>query len=163
MTTLHDFTLSDIDGQDRSLEDLEGQVALVVNLASRCGLTPQYEGLQRLHEEYGGRGLAVLGFPCNQFKGQEPGTEAEIQTFCSSTYGVTFQLFAKVEVNGRGRHPLFAWLTSQSTEPEGPGDVQWNFGKFLVGKDGTVRARFEPTVAPDDAALVAAIELALSE
>lgn len=163
MTTLHDFTLSDIDGQDRSLEDLEGQVALVVNVASRCGLTPQYEGLQRLHEEYGGRGLAVLGFPCNQFKGQEPGTEAEIQTFCSSTYGVTFQLFSKVEVNGRGRHPLFAWLTSQSTEPEGPGDVQWNFGKFLVGKDGTVRARFEPTVAPDDAALVAAIELALSE
>ncbi|MEC8495833.1 MAG: glutathione peroxidase, partial [Planctomycetota bacterium] len=95
--------------------------------------------------------------------GQEPGTEAEIQTFCSSTYGVTFPLFAKVEVNGRGRHPLFAWLTSQSTEPEGAGDVQWNFGKFLVGKDGAVRARFEPTVPPDDAALVAAIERALSE
>lgn len=163
MTTLHDFTLPAIDGQDRSLKDLEGQVALVVNVASRCGLTPQYEGLQRLHDEYGSRGLAVLGFPCNQFKGQEPGTEAEIQAFCSSTYGVTFPLFAKVEVNGRGRHPLFAWLTSQSTEPEGPGDVQWNFGKFLVGKDGAVRARFEPTVAPDDAALVAAIERALAE
>ena len=163
MTTLHDFTLPAIDGQDRSLKDLEGQVALVVNVASRCGLTPQYEGLQRLHDEYGSRGLAVLGFPCNQFKGQEPGTEAEIQAFCSSTYGVTFPLFAKVEVNGRGRHPLFAWLTSQSTEPEGPGDVQWNFGKFLVGKDSAVRARFEPTVAPDDAALVAAIERALAE
>ena len=163
MTTLHDFTLPAIDGQDRSLKDLEGQVALVVNVASRCGLTPQYEGLQRLHDEYGSRGLAVLGFPCNQFKGQEPGTEAEIQAFCSSTYGVTFPLFAKVEVNGRGRHPLFAWLTSQSTEPEGPGDVQWNCGMFRGGKDGAVRARFEPTVAPDDAALVAAIERALAE
>ncbi len=163
MTTLHDFTLPAIDGQDRSLADLEGQVALVVNVASRCGLTPQYEGLQRLHEEYGGRGLAVLGFPCNQFKGQEPGTEAEIQTFCSATYGVTFALFGKVEVNGSGRHPLFAWLTSQPTEPEGPGDVQWNFGKFLVGKDGAVLARFEPTVSPDDAALVAAIERALGD
>ncbi len=163
MTTLHDFTLRAIDGEDRSLKDLEGQVALVVNVASRCGLTPQYEGLQRLHDEYGSRGLAVLGFPCNQFKGQEPGTEAEIQTFCSSTYGVTFPLFAKVEVNGHGRHPLFAWLTSQSTEPEGPGDVQWNFGKFIVGKNGAVLARFEPTVAPDDAALVAAIERALAE
>ncbi|MEE2940418.1 MAG: glutathione peroxidase [Planctomycetota bacterium] len=163
MTTLHDFTLPAIDGQDRSLADLEGQVALVVNVASRCGLTPQYEGLQRLHEEYGSRGLAVLGFPCNQFKGQEPGTEAEIQTFCSATYGVTFPLFGKVEVNGSGRHPLFAWLTSQPTEPEGPGDVQWNFGKFLVGKDGAVLARFEPTVSPDDAALVAAIERALGD
>ena len=161
MTTLHDFTLPAIDGQDRSLKDLEGQVALVVNVASRCGLTPQYEGLQRLHDEYGSRGLAVLGFPCNQFKGQEPGTEAEIQAFCSSTYGVTFPLFAKVEVNGRGRHPLFAWLTSQSTEPEGPGDVQWNFGKFLIGRDGSVLARFEPTTAPDAPELTAAIEAAL--
>lgn len=163
MTKLHDFTLPAIDGADRSLSDLKGQVALVVNVASECGLTPQYEGLQGLHGEYGGRGLVVLGFPCNQFKGQEPGTEAQIQAFCSTNYGVTFPLFSKIEVNGPGRHPLYAWLTSQPTEPEGPGDVQWNFGKFLVGKDGAVRARFEPTVAPNDPALVAAIEAALAE
>ena len=103
----------------------------------------------------------MLGFPCNQFKGQEPGSEEEIKTFCSTTYGVTFPLFSKVEVNGPGRHPLFAWLTQQATAPEGPGDVQWNFGKFLIGRDGSVLARFEPTTAPDAPELTAAIEAAL--
>lgn len=161
MTSLHDFSLPTIDGPERSLADFAGQVALVVNVASRCGLTPQYTALQRLQETYGPRGFTVLGFPCNQFKGQEPGTEAEIRTFCSITYGVDFPLFSKVEVNGKGRHPLFAWLTAQPAGPEGPGDVKWNFGKFLVGKGGEVLARFEPTTAPDDPAVVAAIEGAL--
>lgn len=163
MTSLHDFTLPAIDGTDRPLSDFAGQVALVVNVASRCGLTPQYTGLQQLQQTYGARGFTVLGFPCNQFKGQEPGTEAEIQRFCSATYGVDFPLFAKVEVNGKGRHPLYAWLTAQPTRPEGAGDVKWNFGKFLVGKDGAVRARFEPTTAPEDPAVVAAIEAALAD
>jgi len=130
-------------------------------VASRCGFTKQYAGLEALNQSYGAKGLKVLGFPCNQFKGQEPGSEEEIKTFCSTTYGVTFPLFSKVEVNGPGRHPLFAWLTQQATAPEGPGDVQWNFGKFLIGRDGSVLARFEPTTAPDAPELTAAIEAAL--
>jgi len=161
MTTFHDFSAPTIDGADRPFSEFEGQVVLVVNVASRCGLTPQYAGLEALAEQHRDQGLVVLGFPCNQFKGQEPGTEEEIKTFCSSTYGVTFPLFSKVEVNGPGRHPLYAWLTQQSTQPEGPGDVQWNFGKFLIGRDGAVLGRFEPTTAPDDPALIAAIEAAL--
>lgn len=161
MANLHDFTLPSLDGTDVPLKQFEGKVCLVVNVASKCGLTPQYEGLQSLHGSHGGKGLVVLGFPCNQFKGQEPGTAAEIQSFCSDNYGVSFPMFSKIEVNGRGAHPLYQWLTKVSTSPEGPGDVQWNFGKFLIGKDGAVLARFEPTTAPDDPALVAAIEAAL--
>jgi glutathione peroxidase len=157
---LHDFELKTIDGKQRSLGDFAGKVVLVVNVASRCGLTPQYAGLQRLYDTYRDRGFEVLGVPCNQFKGQEPGTEKEIQTFCSTNYGVTFPLFAKLDVNGSGRHPLFAWLTAQSTNPEGPGDVQWNFGKFLVGKDGAVLARFAPTTEPSDKQLVDRLEAA---
>jgi len=161
MANLHDFTLPALDGKDRSLRDFAGQACLVVNVASRCGLTPQYKGLQALHLSHGPKGLAVLGFPCNQFKGQEPGTADEIQSFCTENYGVSFPMFSKIEVNGKGAHPLFKWLTAEPTEPEGPGDVQWNFGKFLVGKDGQVLARFEPTTELDDPALVAAIESAL--
>ncbi len=162
-TTFHAFDATDITGAHRSLRDFEGQVLLVVNVASRCGLTPQYEGLQQLFAEYGPRGLQVLGFPCNQFKGQEPGTEAEVQAFCSTNYGVTFPLFSKIEVNGPGRDPLYAWLTQQRTEPEGPGDIAWNFEKFLVGRDGRVLARFAPTTAPDAPKLAAAIEQALGQ
>ncbi len=159
MTTLHEFTMTTIDGAPMSLSAYEGKAALVVNVASKCGLTPQYEGLERLHEQYDG--LAVLGFPCNQFGAQEPGTEAEIKEFCTSNYGVRFPMFAKIEVNGEGAHPLYRWLTSQSTEPAGAGPIQWNFEKFLIGKDGRVLARFAPTVPPDAPELLAAIERAI--
>jgi glutathione peroxidase len=163
MPTLHDFSLRAIDGAERSLADYAGRVVLVVNVASRCGLTPQYAGLQRLYEGYRARGFEVLGFPCNQFMQQEPGSESEIRTFCTTNYGVTFPMFSKLEVNGPGRHPLYAWLTSQDAKPEGPGDIKWNFGKFVVGKDGAVAARFDPRTPPDAAPLTAAIERALEE
>ena len=161
MTSFHDFRARDIDGQERSLRDFEGQVCLVVNVASRCGLTPHYQGLQALHQRYGERGFSVLGFPCNQFGAQEPGTETEIQEFCDRRYGVTFPLFSKIEVNGAGRHPLYTHLTAQATAPDGPGDVKWNFTKFLVGRDGAVLARFAPQTEPTDSGLVQAIEKAL--
>jgi glutathione peroxidase len=162
MSSFHEFSLPAIDGKDRSLSDFQGKVCLVVNVASKCGLTPQYEGLQKLYDGYKDRGLEVLGFPCNQFLGQEPGTDEEIRTFCSTKFGVTFPLFSKIEVNGDGAHPLYAWLTGEPTEPEGSGDVKWNFGKFLIGKDGSVLARFEPPTDPADAAVTGAIEKALA-
>jgi glutathione peroxidase len=161
MSSLHDFSHRSIDGEERKLSEYAGKVALVVNVASRCGLTPQYAGLQKLYDGYRDRGLVVLGFPCNQFKGQEPGTEAEIQSFCQANYGVSFPMFSKLEVNGGGRHPLYAWLTAQPSAPEGPGDVRWNFGKFLIGKDGALLARFEPTTDPLAPELVQRIEAAL--
>jgi len=161
MSTLHDFEIRSIDGGRRPLSELDGKVVLVVNVASQCGLTPQYSGLEDLQKKYASRGFTVLGLPCNQFAGQEPGAEAEIQAFCSTTYGVTFPLSAKVEVNGEGRDPLYAWLTSEATAPDGPGDIKWNFAKFLVGRDGRVAGRYSPMVTPDDAALVADIEAAL--
>ncbi|HJL20251.1 MAG TPA: glutathione peroxidase [Sandaracinaceae bacterium LLY-WYZ-13_1] len=161
MTTLHDFTMKTIDGDERSLEDYAGKAVLVVNVASECGLTPQYEGLEKLHETYGDRGLAVLGFPCNQFGAQEPGTEAEIKEFCTSNYGVEFPMFAKIEVNGDGAHPLYQWLKAETIGPDDAGEIPWNFAKFLVGKDGRVLARFSPKAAPDDAQVVQAIEKAL--
>ena len=130
----------------------------MVNVASKCGLTPQYAGLERLHERYAGRGFAVVGFPCNQFGGQEPGTAAEIGEFCSTTYGVTFPMFEKVEVNGPGRHPVYTELTAVPDASGEAGDVQWNFEKFLVGPDGGVLARFRPQTTPEDPALIAAIE-----
>jgi glutathione peroxidase len=161
MPTLHDFTQTALDGKPKSLADFKGKPVLVVNVASKCGLTPQYAGLQKLQETYGARGFAVLGFPCNQFAGQEPGSEAQIAEFCTKNYGVTFPMFAKVEVNGAGRAPLFDWLTQEKTAPDGPGDIAWNFAKFLVDKQGKVVARFNPRVAPDAPELVAAIEKAL--
>jgi glutathione peroxidase len=162
MASLHDFTHQTLDGSTRALADFKGKPVLVVNVASRCGLTPQYAGLQKLQESYGARGFSVLGFPCNQFMGQEPGSEAQIAEFCTKNYGVTFPMFAKLEVNGAGRAPLFAWLTQEKTAPDGPGDVAWNFAKFLVGKDGKLIARFNPRVAPDAPELIAAIEKALA-
>jgi glutathione peroxidase len=136
-------------------------MVLVVNVASQCGLTPHYRGLQELYENYRDRGLVVLGFPCNQFGAQEPGSEAEIKTFCETRYGVTFPLFAKIEVNGPGRHPLYAFLTEQPTQPDGPGDIQWNFAKFLVDRSGNVAARFAPATKPVSDEIVSAIEAAL--
>jgi glutathione peroxidase len=162
MTTVHDFTAKTIDGAERALSDYRGKVLLVVNVASRCGLTPQYEKLEALYRRYEGRGLVVLGFPCNQFGAQEPGTEAEIKTFCSTKYDVTFPMFAKLDVNGASAHPLYAFLTSQPTQPEGPGKISWNFGKFLVGKDGGVIARWAPTEDPTSPAVTSAIESALA-
>ena len=161
MPTLHDFSARTIAGQDASLRDYAGKVALVVNVASKCGLTPQYAGLEKLYETYQARGLEVLGFPCNQFAGQEPGSDAEVQEFCTLNYGVKFPLFSKIDVNGAKRHPLYAWLTSAEVGPDAAGDIKWNFGKFVVGRDGQVVARFAPPTAPDDPALVAAIEKAL--
>ena len=143
------------------ISDFKGKVLLVVNVASKCGLTPQYEELEALHEKYSDQGLAVLGFPCNQFGKQEPGTDAEIAEFCSATYKVKFPMFSKIEVNGAGRHPLYAFLTAQQTQPEGPGDIKWNFGKFLIDRSGNVVARFSPPTAPVSEEVVSAIEKAL--
>ena len=161
MASLYELEAAGIDGGEKALCEHTGKVALVVNVASKCGLTPQYEGLERLYNAYRGRGFVVLGFPCNQFMGQEPGTEAEIQEFCSQNYGVTFPLFSKVDVNGDDRHPVYDFLTTQESEPDGPGDIAWNFAKFLVNAEGQVVARFAPPTEPQAEEVTAAIEAAL--
>ncbi|MEV5715905.1 glutathione peroxidase [Amycolatopsis mediterranei] len=158
---IHEIPLKTLDGRDSSLGEFAGKALLVVNVASKCGLTPQYSGLERLQEQFGEQGFSVVGFPCNQFAGQEPGSADEIQTFCSTTYGVTFPLFEKIDVNGEGRHPLYAELTETADADGAAGDVQWNFEKFLVGADGEVLARFRPRTEPEDEAVVKAIEAAL--
>lgn len=159
MSAFHDQTLRGLDGQDLPLVPLKGKVVLVVNVASKCGLTPQYAGLEKLYQQYKDRGFSVLGLPCNQFAGQEPGSEAEIRDFCRLNYGVTFPLASRIEVNGPCRHPLYRLLAGEGAEF--PGDITWNFEKFLLGKDGRVLARFSPRTAPDDPALIQAIEKAL--
>ena len=156
MSSAHDFSAPSISGQDTSLAEFKGKTLLVVNVASACGLTPQYEGLQALHAQYAERGLAVLGFPCNQFGAQEPGSEEEIQHFCSSRFGVEFPMFSKVEVNGPERHPLYQFLIGDGE------DISWNFEKFLIDDQGQTIARFSPRTAPDDPELVSAIEQSLS-
>lgn len=156
--SIYDHSINALDGSPADLHDLEGKAVLAVNVASRCGLTPQYEGLERLQATYGDKGFTVAGFPCNQFMGQEPGTAEEIQTFCSTTYGVTFPMFEKIDVNGDDRHPLYAELTRTADAEGHDGDIRWNFEKFLIGPDGTVRGRFAPQVEPSDPALTAAIE-----
>jgi glutathione peroxidase len=156
--SIYDHSVSTLDGAAADLHDYEGEVALVVNVASKCGLTPQYTALEALHESYGERGFSVLGFPCNQFMGQEPGTAEEIAEFCSTTYGVTFPMFSKIEVNGDDRDPLYAEL-EQTADGEGyTGDIRWNFEKFLVAPGGEVVARFAPQVEPDAPEVLAAIE-----
>jgi glutathione peroxidase len=158
MSTLYDIPLRTIDGSPTSLADHRGKALLVVNVASKCGLTPQYEGLERLQQRYADRGFTVLGVPCNQFAGQEPGTAEEIQTFCSATYGVSFPLLAKTDVNGADRHPLYSELT-QAADAEGEaGDVTWNFEKFLVSADGEVVGRFRPRTEPEAPEVTGAIE-----
>jgi glutathione peroxidase len=149
MTALSDFTATTIDGQERSLADHAGEVVLVVNTASECGFTPQLGGLESLYETYRDRGFTVLGFPCNQFGGQEPGTEEEIGEFCQKNYGVTFPMFAKVDVNGDAEHPLWTWLKSEKGGLLG-NRIKWNFTKFLVGRDGAVIERFSPQTEPAD-------------
>ncbi len=161
MTSLHSVPLTMLDGRQTSFGEFAGRAVLVVNVASKCGLTPQYAGLEALAETYADRGLTVLGAPCNQFLGQEPGSNEEIAAFCSMTYGVTFPLTDKLEVNGEGTHPLFT-LLEQAADAEGhTGDVRWNFEKWLVSPAGEVVGRWSPQTVPDDAALVAAVEAAL--
>ena len=148
MPTLHDFEAITIRGDECKLSVFAGRVCLVVNVASECGLTPQYDGLQRLYDEYRDRGFEILAFPCNQFGAQEPGNEAEIADFAEREFDVEFPMFAKVEVKGPARAPLYAWLTAADTSPEGRGDVAWNFTKFLVDANGNVVKRYAPTVTP---------------
>lgn len=152
MTTLSDFTLPLLGGAPQSLADFSGKVVLVVNVASQCGLTPQYAGLETLYKTYGPRGLVVLGFPCNQFAGQEPGTSEEIASFCEVNYGVTFPIFARIEVNGEEAHPLYQWLKESAPGIFGSEAIKWNFTKFLLGRDGTVVERYAPTTEPADIA-----------
>nr|WP_261344948.1 glutathione peroxidase [Roseiconus nitratireducens] len=156
-----DFKMKNIDGEQVDLEDYEGNVVLVVNTASECGLTPQYAGLEELYRKYKDKGFVVLGFPCNQFGSQEPGTEAEIKTFCSTRYNVTFPMFSKIDVNGSDAAPLYKYLTSKDVKPAGKGDISWNFEKFLIDTEGNLVHRFAPRTKPDDAELVKAIEGAL--
>jgi glutathione peroxidase len=161
--TIFDIPVKTLAGQDSSLGALSGKTLLVVNVASKCGLTPQYTALEELQEQFAARGFAVVGFPCNQFGGQEPGTSEEIAEFCSATYGVTFPMFEKIEVNGPGRHPIYDELTAVPDANGEAGDIQWNFEKFLIRPDGTVAGRFRPRTTPDSAEVLAAIEVNLPE
>ena len=158
--SLYDIPLKDIDEKDTSLKPYQGKVLLIVNVASKCGLTPQYTALQGIQEKYKAKGFSVLGFPCNQFGGQEPGSNKEIKQFCSTKYEVTFPLFDKLDVNGPKRHPLYVALAGKDSPF--PGDIKWNFGKFLIGKDGKILKRFEPQVTPNSPEVISAIEAALA-
>ncbi|MFV8820106.1 glutathione peroxidase [Haliea sp. E17] len=180
MTALTDISLTTIDGNKTTLGEFTGKVCLVVNVASKCGLTPQYEGLEALYRQYASDGLVVLGFPANDFAGQEPGTDEEIREFCSTSYDVTFPMFSKIQVTGEAKHPLYAALTSAAPStsnsdqamrsrleghglsPTSPPEVLWNFEKFLIGRDGRVIARFAPDTTPDNPELAAALESALA-
>lgn len=161
MTDLQNIQLETLGGVPTSLGEYDGRAILVVNVASKCGLTPQYTALEQLARDYADRGLTVIGFPCNQFRGQEPGTAEEIQTFCSTTYGVTFPLLAKADVNGENRHPLYAELTQAADASGEAGDIQWNFEKFLITPDGKVANRFRPRTEPDAPEVIEAIRAVL--
>ncbi|MCV7314359.1 glutathione peroxidase [Mycolicibacillus parakoreensis] len=161
MTAITEIPLTTLDGHPATLGEYADRAVLMVNVASRCGLTPQYSALEQLARDYGERGLTVIGVPCNQFMGQEPGTPEEIATFCSTTYGVTFPLLAKTDVNGDDRHPLYAALTRTADADGAAGDVQWNFEKFLIAPGGAVVNRFRPTTVPDAPEVIAAIEAVL--
>ena len=158
-----DFQATSIDGEKVDLEKYKGKVVLIVNTASKCGLTPQYAGLEAMYDKYKDQGFVVLGFPCNQFKQQEPGTDAQIKEFCSTKYDVSFPMFSKIDVNGSDAHPLYQYLTSQDVEPAGKGDISWNFEKFLVDREGKLVHRFSPRTEPSDAELVKAVERELAD
>ncbi|MEY4139817.1 MAG: hypothetical protein RLZZ371_1999 [Pseudomonadota bacterium] len=160
MTTVYDFEALSIDGKPMALKDFQGKVMLIVNTASACGFTPQFAGLEKLHQDYASQGMVVLGFPCNQFGAQDAGSNSEIAGFCQLNYGVTFQMMAKIEVNGGGAHPLYQWLKAEAPGLLGSQSIKWNFTKFLVGKDGSVRKRYAPTDTP--ASLAGDIEAALA-
>ncbi len=159
--TLYDIPIHRLDGSESSLGEFKGKAALIVNVASKCGLTPQYEGLEKIHERYADRGFTVLGFPCNQFLGQEPGSPDDIATFCSTTYGVTFPLFEKIEVNGDDKHPIYEELEKVADAGGHTGDIRWNFEKFVLSPDGEIVARFNPTVEPEAPELIETIEKVL--
>lgn len=159
-SSVHDIKIDTLDGKTTSLGEFKGKVVLLVNVASKCGLTPQYEALQALQDKYSAKGFTVVGVPCNDFGAQEPGSSEEIQKFCKENYSVTFPLLQKVHVKGAGQHPLYARLTGK--DAEFPGDIKWNFGKFLIGKDGKVLKRFEPQTKPDSAEVTGAIDAALA-
>jgi len=162
MSTLpYDATVITVTGEETSLDSLRDKALLVVNVASRCGLTPQYEQLEQLQKEYGPRGFQVVGFPCNQFAGQEPGTNEQIADFCSATYGVTFPVFGKIKVNGKNKHPIYEALREKKDADGKAGRVKWNFEKFLIAPGGEVVGRFRPATKPDDPAVVSAIEAVL--
>jgi glutathione peroxidase len=156
--SVHDVEIGALQGGPADLAQYRGKAVLIVNVASECGLTPQYAGLEKLHEQYAARGFTVLGVPCNQFMGQEPGTSEEIAEFCSATYGVTFPMTEKTEVNGEGRHPLYEQLVTTPDAEGHTGDIRWNFEKFLIAPDGHVAARFSPQTEPDAPALITAVE-----
>ena len=159
---VHDFTLKDIDGNDVKLSQYKGKVLMIVNTASRCGYTPQYEGLQKIYDQYKDKGFVVLGFPANNFMGQEPGTEKEIKEFCTLKYNVTFPMFSKISVTGTDQHPLYGYLTNKKTNPEFGGDISWNFNKFLVDRNGKVVARFGSKDKPEAENVTAAVEQQLA-
>jgi glutathione peroxidase len=157
------FKMKNLSGKEVDLSKYKGKVVLIVNVASQCGLTPQYEGLEALHEKYAGEGLAILGFPANEFGKQEPGSDDEIAEFCQQNYGVKFDMFSKVVVKGEGQCPLYKFLTSKDTDPKHPGDITWNFEKFLINRDGEIVDRFAPKVTPDSQEVVTAIETELAK
>jgi glutathione peroxidase len=160
--SVYDFTMKDIDGKEQKLDAYKGDVIMIVNTASKCGNTPQYEGLEAIYEKYKGKGFVILGFPANDFHGQEPGTDKEIKEFCTLTYNVSFPMFSKISVIGPDQHPFYKFLTSKETDPEFAGDITWNFEKFLVGRDGKVVARFAPKTKPEEPQVIEAIEKALA-
>jgi glutathione peroxidase len=160
--SVYEFTMNSIDGQATPLSTYKGKVVLLVNVASRCGFTPQYTALESVYEKYKGRGFVIVGIPANNFGSQEPGTNEEIKTFCSAKYNVTFPMMAKVSVKGSDITPLYQYLTDKTANPQTGGEIQWNFTKFLVGPDGKTVARFEPKITPDDPAVIAAIEKTLT-
>ena len=161
MKSIYDFVVKDVDGNDIELRDFRDEVFLIVNVASKCGFTPQYEGLQRIYSRYKGQGFAVLGFPANNFGAQEPGTNAEIKTFCSLNYDVTFPMFSKISVKGEDKAPLYAFLTEKETNPEFSGEITWNFNKFLIDRTGETIARFESSDEPESPKIIDTIEKAL--
>ena len=163
MTNIYGFTMKNIDGEEVKLSAYKGKVLLIVNVASKCGFTGQYKGLENLYKTHKDRGLVTLGFPANNFLGQEPGTEAEIKNFCTLTYGVTFPMFAKISVKGKNIHPLYTFLTSKETDPKFSGDITWNFNKFLIGRDGAIIGRFGSRTSPDTKDLMEAVEQALKK
>lgn len=156
--SVYDYTLNSIDGKPTPLSQFKGKVVMLVNVASRCGFTPQYEGLEALYKRYADQGLVIVGIPANNFGGQEPGTNAEIKTFCKSKYSVTFPMMAKVSVKGADQTPLYQFLTGEQTDPKFAGDIKWNFTKFLINKDGKIVDRFEPKVTPEDPQVISAVE-----
>lgn len=160
---MYEFTMKNIDGQDVKLDTYKGKVTLIVNVASKCGLTPQYEGLQALYNKYKDSGFVVLGFPANNFLGQEPGTEKEIKEFCTLKYNVTFPMFSKISVKGTDQHPFYTFLTNKQSNPGFDGDIGWNFEKFLTDKNGKIIARFSPKTTPDDPKIAETIETELSK